>query len=608
MHPAITNLRNIAIIAHVDHGKTTLVDQLLQQSGTLSSHGEFAERVMDSNVLERERGITILAKNTAIQWQGWRINIVDTPGHADFGGEVERVLSMVDSVLLLVDAVEGPMPQTRFVTEKALGHGLSPIVVINKVDRPGARPEWAVDQTFDLFDRLGASDEQLDFPVIYASALQGWAANHAEQNGVEDMKALFEAIVTHAPSPSVDPEGAFQMRISALDYSSYVGVIGIGRIQRGQLSRNDTITVAAPDGTSRKGRILQILGFHGLERVETETALAGDIVAVTGLDPLSISDTLCDPATVERLSPLSVDQPTLSMTFQVNDSPFAGREGKFVTSRNLKERLERELIHNVALRVELMDDPDKFRVSGRGELHLSVLIENMRREGYELAISRPEVIMLEEDGKVLEPFETLTVDVEDDYQGRVMERLGERRAEIRDILPDGRGRVRLDYIVPSRGLIGFRSEFLTISSGTGLMYHSFDHYGPRIDGHLAERNNGVLISMASGKALAYALFNLQERGRLFIGHATDVYEGMVIGIHSRSNDLTVNPLKAKQLTNIRAAGTDENILLTPPVSTTLEYALEFINDDELVEVTPKTIRIRKKWLLEHERKRASRAA
>ena len=608
MHPAITNLRNIAIIAHVDHGKTTLVDQLLQQSGTLSSHGEFAERVMDSNVLERERGITILAKNTAIQWQGWRINIVDTPGHADFGGEVERVLSMVDSVLLLVDAVEGPMPQTRFVTEKALGHGLSPIVVINKVDRPGARPEWAVDQTFDLFDRLGASDEQLDFPVIYASALQGWAANHAEQNGVEDMKALFEAIVTHAPSPSVDPEGAFQMRISALDYSSYVGVIGIGRIQRGQLSRNDTITVAAPDGTSRKGRILQILGFHGLERVETETALAGDIVAVTGLDPLSISDTLCDPATVERLSPLSVDQPTLSMTFQVNDSPFAGREGKFVTSRNLKERLERELIHNVALRVELMDDPDKFRVSGRGELHLSVLIETMRREGYELAISRPEVIMLEEDGKVLEPFETLTVDVEDDYQGRVMERLGERRAEIRDILPDGRGRVRLDYIVPSRGLIGFRSEFLTISSGTGLMYHSFDHYGPRIDGHLAERNNGVLISMASGKALAYALFNLQERGRLFICHATDVYEGMVIGIHSRSNDLTVNPLKAKQLTNIRAAGTDENILLTPPVSTTLEYALEFINDDELVEVTPKTIRIRKKWLLEHERKRASRAA
>ena len=608
MNPAITNLRNIAIIAHVDHGKTTLVDQLLQQSGTLSSHGEFAERVMDSNVLERERGITILAKNTAIQWQGWRINIVDTPGHADFGGEVERVLSMVDSVLLLVDAVEGPMPQTRFVTEKALGHGLSPIVVINKVDRPGARPEWAVDQTFDLFDRLGASDEQLDFPVIYASALHGWAANHAEQNGVEDMKALFEAIVTHAPSPSVDPEGAFQMRISALDYSSYVGVIGIGRIQRGQLSRNDTITVAAPDGTSRKGRILQILGFQGLERVETETALAGDIVAVTGLDPLSISDTLCDPATVERLSPLSVDQPTLSMTFQVNDSPFAGREGKFVTSRNLKERLERELIHNVALRVELMDDPDKFRVSGRGELHLSVLIENMRREGYELAISRPEVIMLEEDGKVLEPFETLTVDVEDDYQGRVMERLGERRAEIRDILPDGRGRVRLDYIVPSRGLIGFRSEFLTISSGTGLMYHSFDHYGPRIDGHLAERNNGVLISMASGKALAYALFNLQERGRLFIGHATDVYEGMVIGIHSRSNDLTVNPLKAKQLTNIRAAGTDENILLTPPVSTTLEYALEFINDDELVEVTPKTIRIRKKWLLEHERKRASRAA
>ncbi len=607
MHSAIAKLRNIAIIAHVDHGKTTLVDELLKQSGTLNSHAEIAERVMDSNALERERGITILAKNTAIRWQGWRINIVDTPGHADFGGEVERVLSMVDSVLLLVDAVEGPMPQTRFVTQKALSHGLRPIVVINKVDRPGARPEWAVDQTFDLFDRLGASDEQLDFPVIYASALQGWASNEPASTE-NSMDVLFQAIVTHAPEPSVDPEGAFQMRISALDYSPYVGVIGIGRIQRGKINRNGSVSVATPEGEVRRGRILQVLGFHGLERVEVESACAGDIVAVTGLESLGISDTLCDPQAIEPLEPLTVDQPTLSMTFQVNDSPFAGREGKFVTSRNLKERLERELIHNVALRVEPMEDPDKFRVSGRGELHLSVLIENMRREGYELAISRPEVIMREEAGEILEPFETLTVDVEDEYQGRVMERLGERRAELRDILPDGRGRVRLDYLVPSRGLIGFRSEFLTISSGTGLMYHAFDHYGPRIAGHLGERNNGVLIAMASGKALAYALFNLQERGRLFIGHGAEVYEGMVIGIHSRSNDLTVNPLKAKQLTNIRAAGSDENILLTPPVATTLEYALEFINEDELVEVTPKTIRIRKKWLLEHERKRASRAA
>ncbi|MGA0342745.1 MAG: translational GTPase TypA [Arenicellales bacterium] len=607
MHSAIARLRNIAIIAHVDHGKTTLVDELLKQSGTLSSHGEIAERVMDSNALERERGITILAKNTAIQWQDWRINIVDTPGHADFGGEVERVLSMVDSVLLLVDAVEGPMPQTRFVTQKALSHGLRPIVVINKVDRHGARPEWAVDQTFDLFDRLGASDEQLDFPVIYASALQGWASETSETSQTT-MDALFKAIVTHAPEPPVNPEGTFQMRISALDYSPYVGVIGIGRIQRGKVSRNEAVSVATPDGQVRRGRILQILGFHGLERVEVESACAGDIVAITGIEPLGISDTLCDPQAIESLEPLTVDQPTLSMTFQVNDSPFAGREGKYVTSRNLKERLERELIHNVALRVEPMEDPDKFRVSGRGELHLSVLIENMRREGYELAISRPEVIMREEAGEVLEPFETLTIDVEDEYQGRVMERLGERRAELRDILPDGRGRVRLDYVVPSRGLIGFRSEFLTISSGTGLMYHAFDHYGPRIPGHLGERNNGVLIAMASGKALAYALFNLQERGRLFIGHGAEVYEGMVVGIHSRSNDLTVNPLKAKQLTNIRAAGSDENILLTPPVVTTLEYALEFINEDELVEVTPKTIRIRKKWLLEHERKRASRAA
>ena len=608
MHPAIENLRNVAIIAHVDHGKTTLVDQLLRQSGTLASHGELTDRVMDSNDLERERGITILSKNTAIRWQQWRINIVDTPGHADFGGEVERVLSMVDSVLLLIDAVEGPMPQTRFVTQKALSHGLRPIVVINKVDRPGSRPDWALDQTFDLFDRLGASEAQLDFPVIYASALQGWAAREPVAGPAHDMQALFQAIVTHVPIPPVDPDGPFQMQISALDYSPYVGVIGIGRIQRGQVHRNDVVAIAAPGGKVRKKRILQILGFEGLERIESESAVAGDIVAVTGLDALSISDTLCDPEAVEPLFPLSVDQPTLSMTFQVNDSPFAGREGRFVTSRNLRERLERELIHNVALRVEPMEDLDKFRVSGRGELHLSILIENMRREGFELAISRPEVIMREEQGVIHEPFETLTVDVEEAYQGRVMERLGERRAQLRDMVPDGAGRVRLDYLVPSRGLIGFRSEFLTISSGTGLMYHAFDHYAPRVDGNLAERNNGVLVSMAAGKALAYALFNLQERGRLFIGHGVEVYEGMIIGIHSRSNDLVVNPLKAKQLTNIRAAGTDENLLLSPPVSTTLEYALEFINEDELVEVTPESIRIRKKYLREHERKRASRAA
>ena len=608
MHPAIENLRNVAIIAHVDHGKTTLVDQLLRQSGTLASHGELTDRVMDSNDLERERGITILSKNTAIRWQQWRINIVDTPGHADFGGEVERVLSMVDSVLLLVDAVEGPMPQTRFVTQKALSHGLRPIVVINKVDRPGSRPDWALDQTFDLFDRLGASEAQLDFPVIYASALQGWAAREPVAGPAHDMQALFQAIVRHAPVPPVDPNGPFQMQISALDYSPYVGVIGIGRIQRGQVHRNDVVAIATPDGKVRKKRILQILGFEGLDRIESESAVAGDIVAVTGLDALSISDTLCDPETVEPLFPLSVDQPTLSMTFQVNDSPFAGREGRFVTSRNLRERLERELIHNVALRVEPMEDLDKFRVSGRGELHLAILIENMRREGFELAISRPEVIMREEQGVIHEPFETLTVDVEEAYQGRVMERLGERRAQLRDMVPDAAGRVRLDYLVPSRGLIGFRSEFLTISSGTGLMYHAFDHYAPRVDGNLAERNNGVLVSMAAGKALAYALFNLQERGRLFIGHGVEVYEGMIIGIHSRSNDLVVNPLKAKQLTNIRAAGTDENLLLSPPASTTLEYALEFINEDELVEVTPESIRIRKKYLREHERKRASRAA
>lgn len=602
--PAET-LRNIAIIAHVDHGKTTLVDQLLRQSGTLTSHGKTSDRIMDSIDLERERGITILSKNTAIQWKDWRINIIDTPGHADFGGEVERVLSMVDSVLLLVDAVEGPMPQTRFVTQKALDHRLRPIVVINKVDRPAARSDWAVEQTFELLDRLGANDEQLDFLVIYASALEGWSSLNKQGHRDLGMEILFEKIVSHVPPPQVDPVGPFQMQISALDYSDYVGVIGIGRIQRGSMSRNTQVKVVSADGAVRNGRILQILGFHGLERVEFQNASAGNIVAVTGIDELHISDTLCDVEVVESLAPLRIDEPTLSMIFQVNDSPFAGREGKFITSRNLRDRLQREVLSNVALRVESMRDPDKFRVSGRGELHLSILIENMRREGFELAISRPEVIMRDIEGDTLEPFELLTIDIEDTFQGKIMDRLGERRAELRNIVPDGKGRVRLDCIAPSRGLIGFRPEFLSISRGTGLMYHAFDHYGPRVTGQLGERQNGVLVSMAKGRSLAYALFNLQERGRLFIGPGVDVYEGMVIGIHSRQNDLNVNPLKAKKLTNVRAAGTDENILLTNPIETTLEYAIEFINDDELVEVTPQAIRIRKKSLLAQERKRAA---
>ena len=607
MKDLISSLRNIAIVAHVDHGKTTLVDQLLRQSGTLESHGVIQERVMDSNELERERGITILSKNTAIRWQDWRINIVDTPGHADFGGEVERVLSMVDSVLLLVDAVEGPMPQTRFVTQKALEHGLAPIVVVNKIDRPGSRPDWVVDQTFELFDRLGASDSQLDFPVVYASALQGWSTLESDAIA-SDMQSLFQAIVDNVAPPLVDPEGSFQLQVSALDYSTYVGVIGIGRIQRGGFSRNDVVCVAGTDGSVREERILQVLGFNGLDRIELDAASAGDIVAFTGVDGLRISDTLCDPSCIDPLPALKVDEPTLSMTFQVNDSPFAGQDGKFVTSRNLGERLARELIHNVALRVESLSDSDKFKVSGRGELHLSILVENMRREGYELAISRPEVILREVDGVVHEPWETLTVDVESVDQGRVMERLGERRAELRDILPDSNGRVRLDYTVPSRGLIGFRSEFMTITRGLGLMYHTFERYADRAQSKIGERVNGVLVSITEGKSLAYALFNLQERGRLFIGPAERVYEGMVIGIHSRSSDLVVNPLKAKQLTNIRAAGSDENILLTPPVELTLEAAIEFINDDELVEVTPTAIRVRKKLLREHERKRAARAA
>ena len=607
MDETVNNLRNIAIIAHVDHGKTTLVDQLLRQSGTLKSFGEIQERVMDSNDLERERGITILAKNTGLIWKDWRINIVDTPGHADFGGEVERVLSMVDSVLLLIDAVEGPMPQTRFVTSKALAQGLRPIVVVNKVDRDSARPDWAVDQTFDLFVRLGATDAQLDFPVVYASAIEGWATTDLAAPGT-DMDVLFQTIIDNVPAPDVDADGPFQLQVSALDYSSYVGVIGVGRVRRGRIKRNADVTVIAADGSTRTGRILQIQGFHGLEKIERDAAEAGEIISFTGFEELHLSDTLCHPETVEALPALLVDEPTITMTFQVSDSPFAGREGKYVTSRNLKDRLERELIHNVALRVEPTADPDKFKVSGRGELHLCILIENMRREGYELAISRPEVIQKTVDGRIHEPWETLTIDVESEHQGTIMEKLGERRGEVSDIVPDDKGRVRLDYMIPSRGLIGFRSEFLTATSGSGLMYHAFDHYGPRAPGTLGERNSGVLVSMAMGKALGYALFNLQERGRLFIGHGTEVYEGMVVGIHSRDNDLTVNPLKAKQLTNIRAAGTDENIVLTPPIQTTLEFSIEFIDDDELVEVTPKSIRIRKKFLKEHERKKASRAA
>ncbi|TGY87798.1 translational GTPase TypA [Marinicauda algicola] len=607
MTSPVANLRNIAIVAHVDHGKTTLVDKLLKQSGTLGERGEEVERVMDSNVLERERGITILAKNTAVKWRDYRINIVDTPGHADFGGEVERVLSMVDSVLLLVDAVDGPMPQTTFVTKKALALGLKPIVVINKVDRPGARPDWVVDQTFDLFDRLGASDEQMDFPVVYASALQGWATLDIDAP-TDTMDPLFETIVEKVSAPDVDPDAPLQLQVSALDYSSYTGVIGLGRIRRGTLNKNQQVAVAGADGSTRKGKVLQVLGFHGLQRVEQDSASAGDIVMFTGLDPLNISDTVCHPEHVEALPALVVDEPTISMTFQVNDSPFAGREGKFVTSRQIKERLDRELISNVALRVRQLDNADKFKVSGRGELHLSILIETMRREGFELAVGRPEVILKEIDGEVQEPYETLTIDVEEDHQGAIMERIGSRRGELKNMIPDGQGRVRLEYIIPTRGLIGFRSEFLTLTQGSGLMFHGFDHYGPRSEGEVGQRQKGAIISMASGKALAFALWNIQERGKLFIGHGTEVYEGMIVGVNSRDEDMIVNPLKGKKLTNIRAAGADENIVLTPPVRVTLEFALQFINDDELVEVTPQSIRIRKKLLLEHERKKASRAA
>ena len=601
----IEKLRNIAIIAHVDHGKTTLVDCLLQQSGTLDRRSAGAERVMDSNDQERERGITILAKNTAIEWNGYRINIVDTPGHADFGGEVERVLSMVDSVLLLVDAVDGPMPQTRFVTSKAFEQGLNPIVVVNKVDRPGARPDWVVDQVFDLFDRLGATDEQLDFPIIYTSAIQGIAGLDHEEMGV-DMQPLFQTVIDKVPAPLVNSDGPLQMQISALDYNSYVGVIGVGRITRGTLAPNSQIVVVNSEGTVRKGRVLQVMGYLGLERVDVESAEAGDIVCITGIEGLNISDTLCDPAAPEALPPLSVDEPTVSMTFQVNDSPFAGKEGKYVTTRNIKERLDRELIHNVALRVEPGETPDKFKVSGRGELHLSVLIESMRREGFELGVSRPEVIRKEVDGVMQEPYEQLVIDCEESHQGAVMEELGLRRGELENMVPDGKGRIRLEFIIPARGLIGFRSLFLTLTSGAGILTHVFDHYGPIKNTEIIHRANGVLVSMVKGKALGYSLFNLQERGRMFVEPNVEVYEGQVIGLHNRGNDLTVNPIKGKQLTNVRASGTDEALTLTPPVRHSLEQALEFIEDDELVEVTPASIRLRKKLLLEHERRRAGR--
>jgi len=604
----IKNLRNIAIIAHVDHGKTTLVDKLLQQSGALGDRAGEIERVMDSNALESERGITILAKNTSITWLDkrtdttYRINIVDTPGHADFGGEVERVMSMVDCVLLLVDSQEGPMPQTRFVTQKAFARGLKPIVIINKVDKPSARPDWVIDQVFDLFDNLGATDEQLDFPIVYASGLRG-VAGPAPEELAEDMTPLFETIVDIVEPPAVDVDGPFQMQISSLDYNSFVGVIGVGRIQRGSVKLNTPVTVIDKDGNTRNGRILKIMGYHGLERIDVDSASAGDIVCITGIDALNISDTICDPKNVEALPALSVDEPTVSMTFQVNNSPFAGKEGKFVTSRNIRERLDRELIHNVALRVEDTDSPDRFKVSGRGELHLSVLIENMRREGFEMGVSRPQVIIKEIDCERQEPYENVTFDVEEQHQGAVMEQMGHRKGEMTNMEVDGKGRIRIEATVPSRGLIGFRSEFLTMTSGTGIMTSSFSHYGPVKQGTVAKRQNGVLISMVQGTCLGYALFSLQDRGRLFAKPQLEVYEGMIVGINSRSDDMVVNPTKAKQLTNVRASGTDDALTLVPAIEFTLEQALEFIEDDELVEVTPKSIRIRKRYLTENERKR-----
>ena len=602
---SINHLRNIAIIAHVDHGKTTLVDKLLSQSGTLDRKDLDSERLMDSNDQEKERGITILAKNTAINWGEYRINIVDTPGHADFGGEVERVLSMVDSVLLLVDAVDGPMPQTRFVTSKAFEQGLRPIVVINKIDRPGARPDWVLDQVFDLFDNLGATEEQLDFPVIYTSAVNGIAGNDY-QDMAEDMTPLYKMIVADVPAPQVDAEGPFQMQISALAYDSYVGVIGVGRITRGNLKPGQQVIVKSSNGDQRKGKILNVKGYLGLEQIETQLAEAGDIVCINGIDGLAISDTLCDPDNVESLPALSVDEPTVSMTFVVNDSPFAGLEGKYVTTRNIKDRLNQELIHNVALRVKPGDTPDKFIVSGRGELHLSVLIETMRREGFEMGVSRPEVVKKLVDGQVHEPFEHVVIDVEEKHQGSVMEELGMRKAELTNMEPDGKGRIRLEFSMPSRGLIGFRGAFLTLTSGSGIMTSIFDRYAPAKEGEKFARKNGALVSMIKGKTAAFALFNIQARGRLFLGHAIDVYEGQVVGIHSRSNDLVVNPIKGKQLTNVRASGTDEALTLVPPIKHTLEQALEFIEDDELVEVSPTSIRVRKKFLTEIARKRSSK--
>ena len=603
----LDKLRNVAIIAHVDHGKTTLVDKLLEQSGTLDARGGLEERTMDSNDIEKERGITILAKNTAINWNDYRVNIVDTPGHADFGGEVERVMSMVDSVLLIVDAQEGPMPQTRFVTQKAFAQGLKPILVINKIDKPGSRPDWVMDQVFELFDNLGATDEQLDFKVVYASAINGWATLEEGTVGT-DMTPLFETIIKEVPSPDADPDGAFQMQISQLDYSSYLGVIGVGRITRGSVKPNQQVTVQCANGKIHNGKVGKVFGYLGLERHESQLAEAGDIIAITGLGELKISDTICCPNEVVGLPALSIDEPTINMTFQVNTSPFCGKEGKFVTSRNIKDRLDKELVHNVALRVEQLDDPDKFKVSGRGELHLGILIENMRREGFELAVSRPEVIIREIDGEVQEPYETVTIDVEEQHQGPIMEKMGTRKAELTDMAPDGTGRIRMDFIMPSRGLIGFQTEFMTLTSGSGLIYHTFFEYGPHKGGEIGQRKNGVMIANATGKALTNAIFNLQSRGRMMIGHGVDVYEGQVIGIHSRDNDLTVNALKGKQLTNVRSSGTDEAQTLTPPILMSLEQALEFIDNDELVEVTPESIRIRKKFLKENDRKREGRSA
>jgi GTP-binding protein len=602
----ISKLRNIAIIAHVDHGKTTLVDKLLDQSGTLDARTGHDERVMDSNDIEKERGITILAKNTAINWNDYRVNIVDTPGHADFGGEVERVMSMVDSVLLIVDAQEGPMPQTRFVTQKAFAQGLKPIIVINKIDKPGSRPDWVMDQIFDLFDNLGATDEQLDFKVVYASAINGWSSLEDGVVGT-DMTPLFETIINEVPEPDADADGSFQMQISQLDYSSYLGVIGVGRITRGSVKPNQQVTITGANGKVHNGKVGKVFGYLGLDRNEAEIGYAGDIIAITGLGELKISDTICCPNEVEALPALSVDEPTVTMTFQVNTSPFCGKEGKYVTSRNILERLQKELVHNVALRVEETVDPDKFKVSGRGELHLGILIENMRREGFELAVSRPEVIIREINGEIQEPYETVTIDVEEQHQGAIMERMGVRKAELTDMAPDGTGRIRMDFIMPSRGLIGFQTEFMTLTSGSGLIYHTFFEYGPHKGGDIGQRQNGVMIANATGKALTNALFNLQSRGRMMIGHGVEIYEGQIVGIHSRDNDLTVNALKGKQLTNVRSSGTDEAQVLTPPILMSLEQALEFIDNDELVEVTPESIRIRKKFLKENDRKREGRA-